>query len=480
MNARDGRRAKGCSLVKDEHRITPLKVHDIFAVPSDPAIVEAQAKYQRVYLLVGGLLAIAVIVAWLVPPLRALVPTAWPLMKINAAVAALLLVGSLALTEGSEIGSLRVASRVLALLGALLAVSAIYAQVAGSPTPIETLLVADAASELPGTMPVLVIVMIVAAGFSLMLDGFRWEGEVLFADAMALLLMAGFFTAFFGSLMRVLGIYPLSFASDISLETLLITGMLAMALIARRSRYGIFSVTVAGGLAGTVLRKSRVFLFVLPMVVLVAAEFGIVSGWLATALARSLVAAVLVVAPMVYMLFVAGRVSYLEEELGQRSLTDRHTGLLNRRGLYTLGEQELKLAQRRAKAVSVIFLDLEGLRAVNQEHGKEAGAAMVKRVADLLRSCFRETDLVGRVGPGDFVVVMEGTFSDTEIALGRLTGMVIDANGKSEALHPITFSTGAATCPPGDKSSFSDLLERASEAMLEKRREARLAAQGLR
>lgn len=468
---------KGCSLVKDEHKITPLKVHDIFAVPSDPAIVEAQAKHQRLYYAASAVLAIAVIALWLVPPLRALVPASWPLMKVNAAIAVLLLVGGLALTEGSEVGTLRAASRVLALLAVLLAVPAIYAHVAGSPTPIETLFVADAASELPGTMPVLVIVLIVAAGFSLMLDGFRWEGEVLFADVMALICSAGLLVAFFGVLMRVLGIYPLSFASAISLETLLIMGMLTAALVARRSRYGIFSVTVAGGLAGTVLRKSRIFVFCLPMVVLVAAEFGIVSGWMATALARSVVAAAMVVAPMVYMLFVAGRVSYLEEELGQRSLTDKLTGLLNRRGLYTLGEQELKLAQRKAKTVSVIFLDLEGLRAVSDEHGKQAGAEMETRVGALLRKCFRETDLVGRVGVGDFVVVMEGTFSDTEVALGRLAGMVIDVNGQSETLHPINFSTGAATCPPGDKSSFADLLERASDAMVEKRRQARLAAQ---
>lgn len=96
-----------------------------------------------------------------------------------------------------------------------------------------------------------------------------------------------------------------------------------------------------------------------------------------------------------------------EADLAWKAYHDSLTGLVNRRGLVEQGARDLALARRRRSRVAVAYLDLAGFKAVNDEHGHEAGDFVLSEVARRLSDESRESDLVARVGGDEFVVLMQ-------------------------------------------------------------------------
>lgn len=86
------------------------------------------------------------------------------------------------------------------------------------------------------------------------------------------------------------------------------------------------------------------------------------------------------------------------------ALTDPLTGLLNRRGFGDRLERELARARRFGHPLAVAFLDVRGLKAVNDDHGHSAGDAVLRAAAQLVRSSTREEDIVGRIGGDECAV----------------------------------------------------------------------------
>jgi len=82
------------------------------------------------------------------------------------------------------------------------------------------------------------------------------------------------------------------------------------------------------------------------------------------------------------------------------SVTDSLTGLLNRRGFVTMAAQQLKLSRRAKEACHLFFMDMDGLKRINDELGHAVGDSALQEVARALRGSFREPDLVARLGGG--------------------------------------------------------------------------------
>jgi len=88
----------------------------------------------------------------------------------------------------------------------------------------------------------------------------------------------------------------------------------------------------------------------------------------------------------------------MEEELREATMTDFLTGLLNRRGFYTLAEQQGKLASRSNRAMALLYLDLDGFKNINDELGHDAGDKVLVETANILKNTFREADIIARIG----------------------------------------------------------------------------------
>lgn len=99
----------------------------------------------------------------------------------------------------------------------------------------------------------------------------------------------------------------------------------------------------------------------------------------------------------------------------ERSATrDELTGLYNCRGVYEHAQLALRRAARSGRPLALMFLDLDGLKAINDQQGHAAGDAMLLALADLLRATFRTSDLLGRLGGDEFVVVAVDTDDDPD------------------------------------------------------------------
>jgi diguanylate cyclase (GGDEF)-like protein len=144
------------------------------------------------------------------------------------------------------------------------------------------------------------------------------------------------------------------------------------------------------------------------------------------------------------------------------SITDKLTGLFNRRKLDAVLEEEFALSRRYAMRFAVIMVDIDHFKRVNDSHGHGAGDLVLAGVADILRACTRESDALGRLGGEEFVVLCRQSTRDGGIAAAENLRGAIAAHA-FDGVDPITASFGVAAYRDGD--SVASLLERADAAL---------------
>jgi diguanylate cyclase (GGDEF)-like protein len=161
----------------------------------------------------------------------------------------------------------------------------------------------------------------------------------------------------------------------------------------------------------------------------------------------------------------------LQVALHAMALVDDLTGLYNRRGFQTLARQQIKTADRIRKRVSFIFVDLDGLKAINDTFGHREGDIALIETADLLKETFRESDIIARVGGDEFVVLaMESTGQPDGQWAARLHEQLRARNARPERHFPLSLSMGVAYYDPEFPSPLDDLLHRADSLMYEEKR----------
>src|SRR5262249_26209395 len=103
------------------------------------------------------------------------------------------------------------------------------------------------------------------------------------------------------------------------------------------------------------------------------------------------------------------------------SIVDEQTGLYNYRYLHTRLSEEFKRAERYHEPCACVMIDIDQLRAVNDTMGRSAGDAMIRRVADSIRRCVREVDVIARYGGDEFLVVLPSThFAGSVVVAERI------------------------------------------------------------
>lgn len=149
------------------------------------------------------------------------------------------------------------------------------------------------------------------------------------------------------------------------------------------------------------------------------------------------------------------------------SVTDDLTRLYNSRYLHTVLRREAKRAVRTGRPLSLLFVDLDGFKQVNDGHGHLMGSKALVQAAATIRGCARETDVVARFGGDEFSVVLPDTGREGAMAVAvrvrdRLRAChFLESDGLTLRL---TASTGVATLPDVTRSA-EDLLRAADAAM---------------
>jgi diguanylate cyclase (GGDEF)-like protein len=162
------------------------------------------------------------------------------------------------------------------------------------------------------------------------------------------------------------------------------------------------------------------------------------------------------------------------EELQHLSLLDELTGLKNRRGFFALAEQELKIAHREQQAVVLFFIDLNGLKRINDECGHAAGDIALRDAATVLTYTFRESDILARLGGDEFVALTRSNDADVVYSIkSRLRDHLTRFNAESGRPFVLDMSIGAAPVQDISNESIDAIVARADAAMYEDKRTRR-------
>jgi two-component system cell cycle response regulator len=156
------------------------------------------------------------------------------------------------------------------------------------------------------------------------------------------------------------------------------------------------------------------------------------------------------------------------------SLIDDLTGLYNRRGFSDLGEQYLKLARRSGRGVTMVYLDLDRFKTINDSLGHHVGDRALMKVADILRATFRRSDIIARLGGDEFgVLALEAADESSEVLIERLREHIDDFNQTSPEPYELEISVGMAHHEDDPRVHLEDLVAEADAAMYREKRDKR-------
>ena len=162
----------------------------------------------------------------------------------------------------------------------------------------------------------------------------------------------------------------------------------------------------------------------------------------------------------------------IEKTLEVMSTTDELTGLLNRRGFFTLAQQQVKLANRNSKKLLLFYMDLDGLKKINDTIGHSEGDLALVEAATVLKEIFRESDIIGRLGGDEFAVLLSEPISssDEQAIFTRLRETLREKNARPGRLYTLELSAGIKSYDPEHPCSLDELISRADTLMYKEKR----------
>lgn len=157
-----------------------------------------------------------------------------------------------------------------------------------------------------------------------------------------------------------------------------------------------------------------------------------------------------------------------EEQLRVLSVTDPLTKLFNRRGLTLAAEQELRHVKRSGGMITIMFMDMNGMKIINDTYGHDMGDTVLVSVAQVIHETFRDSDIIGRVGGDEFVVIaLNATIDTVQPKIIRLWKNLKICDYPFE----VSLACGAVEYSPDVDLSLAQLLKQADSAMYKDKRQ---------
>ena len=158
----------------------------------------------------------------------------------------------------------------------------------------------------------------------------------------------------------------------------------------------------------------------------------------------------------------------LQDELERQAFRDSLTDTYNRRFFTQMIKQELVRSQRYRHPLSVLMIDVNRFKEINDRLGHQLGDLILQAVASLLKSAVRAADIVVRYGGDEFLVLQPETNVDCTESVDRIQQAVDEWNADSSLIDfPLSLAIGVACWQPSDGKSFGAVLKEADQRMYE-------------
>jgi diguanylate cyclase (GGDEF)-like protein len=150
----------------------------------------------------------------------------------------------------------------------------------------------------------------------------------------------------------------------------------------------------------------------------------------------------------------------------ERAFVDDVTDVYNARFLLQATERELQRSERYEKELSVLFLDLDRFKLVNDRYGHLAGSEVLRRLSRVLQDCIRQVDTLARYGGDEFTVLLADTGSEEAMAIAERIRRTVEETlfegGRGTPIR-LTISIGVAAYPQHatDRDSLLDTADKA-------------------
>ena len=158
---------------------------------------------------------------------------------------------------------------------------------------------------------------------------------------------------------------------------------------------------------------------------------------------------------------------HMEAELQRLSSIDALTGLLNRGHFFTLAEREYQRFSRHKRPLSLLMMDIDHFKPINDTHGHVVGDHVLRAVANTLQSNLRQTDLLGRYGGEEFIMLLPDTSGEMALILAERLRQAIYALQiqTPNATLSVTLSLGLAILHPENPVTLDELIDQADRAL---------------
>ena len=155
-----------------------------------------------------------------------------------------------------------------------------------------------------------------------------------------------------------------------------------------------------------------------------------------------------------------------QSELKALANTDPLTGMPNRRRFFELGNIELERFKRYERNVSMLIIDLDHFKSINDSHGHDAGDAVLVAFSSAVHKCLRSADILGRIGGEEFGILLpETALEDAKVIGSRVNNLIREMRVKTEsAVLGISISVGVAQAEKQDHD-LESLIKRADNAL---------------
>jgi diguanylate cyclase (GGDEF)-like protein len=442
----------------------------------DPVLLHRLFFIQQVCLAVVAQLAAITLIVWFVRPLMQFLPSVSTGMNLRFALASLAAVLGFYLSEYGVSRRLRYLSWIFSSLTALIASTVLLHNVHLVLLNEGSILTANHETSLDGAMAFRPATAFVLLAVVMVLIQYKKPILRRIADVataglcfLVLILVSEYI---FGSL-RLFGLTNTDPSSPHALAC--IVPLTAVAAL-RQSEHGMFSIFLGRGIGSRIARILGPILVVLPFL-REAERARLINARLIPAnYATAILTSTATVLAFALLVFLAWYINGMESKIQDLTLRDELTGLYNLRGFYLMGEQALRMAYRSQSPFTVLFVDLDNLKQINDKLGHQVGSAALVETARLLDATFREVDVIGRIGGDEFVVAGQFNSLVTEAAIERLRTAAEARSSDSGGGLPLSYSIGCAISNSSLHESLQDLVARADEAMYEQKRHKKARA----